>query len=175
MELLVLGVVVLFIVIATVKFKMHPIFSLTIAAIASGFFLGMAPKSIMSTMVEGFGNTLSGIGLVIAFGTVIGIYLEKTGSTQVLANSILGIIGLKRSPLAMNLAGFVISIPVYCVGHRVIFRSRVCATDTRTFGRCRHFGCGFGNGADIRAFGRNTSIHCRLFLGEVHRKIIAGR
>ena len=60
MELLVLGVVVLFIVIATVKFKMHPIFSLTIAAIASGFFLGMAPKSIMSTMVEGFGNTLSG-------------------------------------------------------------------------------------------------------------------
>ena len=104
MELLVLGVVVLFIVIATVKFKMHPIFSLTIAAIASGFFLGMAPKSIMSTMVEGFGNTLSGIGLVIAFGTVIGIYLEKTGSTQVLANSILGIIGLKRSNPASRIA-----------------------------------------------------------------------
>lgn len=132
MELLVLGVVVLFIVIATVKFKMHPIFSLTIAAIASGFFLGMAPKSIMSTMVEGFGNTLSGIGLVIAFGTVIGIYLERTGSTQVLANSILGIIGLKRSPLAMNLAGFVISIPVYCDSGYIILSSLNKAISKKT-------------------------------------------
>ena len=65
--MLVLGVVVLFIIVATVKFKMHPIFSLTIAAVASGFLLGLAPVNIMSTMAEGFGNTLSGIGLVIAF------------------------------------------------------------------------------------------------------------
>ncbi|MCB0374063.1 MAG: GntP family permease [Muricauda sp.] len=114
MEILVLGVVILFIIVATVKFKMHPVFSLTIAALVSGFFLGLGPQEIMSTIGEGFGKTLSGIGLVIAFGTVIGIYLEKTGSTQVLANSILKIIGLKRSPLAINLAGYVISIPVFC-------------------------------------------------------------
>tara|TARA_R110000764_G_scaffold219818_1_gene307806 strand:- start:231806 stop:233125 length:1320 start_codon:yes stop_codon:yes gene_type:complete len=123
MEILVLGVVVLFIIVATVKFKMHPIFSLTIAAIASGFLLGITPQDIMATMAEGFGKTLSGIGLVIAFGTVIGIYLEKTGSTQVLANSILKLIGLKRSPLAINLAGFVISIPVYCDSGFIILSS----------------------------------------------------
>lgn len=132
MEILVLGVVVLFIIIATVKFKMHPIFSLTIAAIASGFLLGIAPKDIMSTMAEGFGNTLSGIGLVIAFGTVIGIYLERTGSTQVLANSILKVIGLKRSPLAMNLAGFVISIPVYCDSGYIILSSLNKAISKKT-------------------------------------------
>ena len=119
MEILVLGVVVLFIIVATVKFKMHPIFSLTIAAIASGFLLGITPQDIMATMAEGFGKTLSGI----AFGTVIGIYLEKTGSTQVLANSILKLIGLKRSPLAINLAGFVISIPVYCDSGFIILSS----------------------------------------------------
>lgn len=132
MEILVLGVVVLFIIIATVKFKMHPIFSLTIAAVASGFLLGITPKNIMSTMAEGFGNTLSGIGLVIAFGTVIGIYLEKTGSTQVLANSILKVIGLKRSPLAMNLAGFVISIPVYCDSGYIILSSLNKAISKKT-------------------------------------------
>ncbi|MBO0341263.1 MAG: GntP family permease [Bacteroidota bacterium] len=132
MEILVLGVVVLFIIVATVKFKMHPIFSLTIAAIASGFLLGITPKDIMSTMAEGFGNTLSGIGLVIAFGTVIGIYLEKTGSTQVLANSILKVIGLKRSPLALNLAGFVISIPVYCDSGYIILSSLNKAISKKT-------------------------------------------
>ncbi len=132
MELLVLGVVVLFIIIATVKFKMHPVFSLTLAAVASGFLLGLTPQDIMTTIAEGFGKTLSGIGLVIAFGTVIGIYLEKTGSTQVLANSILKIIGLKRSPLAINLAGFVISIPVYCDSGFIILSSLNKAISKRT-------------------------------------------
>lgn len=132
MELLVIGVVVIFIIVATVKFKMHPIFSLTIAAIASGFMLGLAPKEMMSTLGEGFGKTLSSIGLVIAFGTVIGIYLEKTGSTQVLANSILKLIGLKRSPLAINLAGFVISIPVYCDSGFIILSSLNKAISKKT-------------------------------------------
>ncbi|MBO6533389.1 MAG: GntP family permease [Muricauda sp.] len=132
MEMLVLGVVILFIIVATVKFKMHPIFSLTIAAVASGFLLGLAPQNIMTTMAEGFGKTLSGIGLVIAFGTVIGIYLEKTRSTQVLANSILKVIGLKRSPLAINLAGFVISIPVYCDSGYIILSSLNKAISKKT-------------------------------------------
>ncbi len=132
MELLVIGVVVIFIIVATVKFKMHPIFSLTIAAIASGFMLGLAPQEIMSTLGDGFGKTLSSIGLVIAFGTVIGIYLEKTGSTQVLANSILKLIGLKRSPLAINLAGFVISIPVYCDSGFIILSSLNKAISKKT-------------------------------------------
>ncbi len=132
MELLILVAVVAFIVIATVKFKMHPIFSLTIAAIASGFLLGLSPQEIMTTIGDGFGKTLSGIGLVIAFGTVIGIYLEKTGSTQVLANSILKVIGLKRSPLAINLAGFVISIPVYCDSGYIILSSLNRAISKKT-------------------------------------------
>ncbi|MFD2098342.1 GntP family permease [Flagellimonas iocasae] len=132
MELLVLGVVVLFIIIATVRFKMHPVFSLNLAAVASGFLLGLTPQDIMVTITEGFGKTLSGIGLVIAFGTVIGIYLEKTGSTQVLANSILKIIGLKRSPLAINLAGFVISIPVYCDSGFIILSSLNKAISKKT-------------------------------------------
>ena len=132
MELLVLALVVLFIIVATVRFKMHPIFSLTIAAVASGFLLGLSPTDIMNTISEGFGKTLSGIGLVIAFGTVIGIYLEKTGSTQVLANSILKIIGLKRSPLAINLAGYVISIPVFCDSGFIILSSLNKAISKKT-------------------------------------------
>jgi len=132
MEILVLGVVVLFIIVATVKFKMHPIFSLTIAAVVSGFLLGLSPEHIMTTIGEGFGKTLSGIGLVIAFGTVIGIYLEKTGATRVLANSILGLIGLKRSPLAINLAGYVISIPVFCDSGFIILSSLNKAISKRT-------------------------------------------
>ncbi len=132
MEILVLALVVLFIIIATIKFKMHPVFSLTLAAIVSGFLLGLSPQNIVSAMTDGFGKTLSGIGLVIAFGTVIGIYLEKTGSTKVLANTILGFIGLKRSPLAVNLAGYLISIPVFCDSGFIILSSLNKAISKKT-------------------------------------------
>lgn len=132
MEIFVLIAVVMFIIVATIKFKMHPVFSLTLAAVASGFLLGLSPKDIMTTMTEGFGKTLSGIGLVIAFGTVIGIYLEKTGSTKVLANTILNLIGLKRSPLAVNLAGYLISIPVFCDSGFIILSSLNKAISKKT-------------------------------------------
>ncbi len=123
MELLILFVIIVFIIVATLKFKMHPVFSLTIAALAAGFSFGLAPDEIMTVMSGGFGKTLSGIGLVIAFGTIIGVFLEKTGGTKVLANTILHAIGMKRSPLALNLAGFVISIPVFCDSGFVILSS----------------------------------------------------
>ncbi len=123
MELFVILFVVLFIIVATVRFKLHPVFSLTIAAIASGFFLGLAPEKIISQMAEGFGKTLSGIGLVIAFGSVIGIFLEKTAGTKVLTDTVLKWVGLKRSPLAINLAGFVVSIPVFCDSGFIILSS----------------------------------------------------
>nr|WP_299068947.1 GntP family permease [uncultured Allomuricauda sp.] len=132
MEILILAGVVLFIIFATVKFKMHPIFSLTLAALATGFLLGLSPKDIMTTIGDGFGKTLSGIGLVIAFGTVIGIYLEKTGSTKVLANTVLKFVGLKRSPLAMNLAGYIISIPVFCDSGFIILSSLNKAISKKT-------------------------------------------
>nr|WP_298999137.1 GntP family permease [uncultured Allomuricauda sp.] len=105
---------ILFIILATVRFKMHPVLSLTIAAVAAGLFLGMSPADVIKSMGEGLGKTLSGIALVIAFGSIIGIYLEKTGATQILAQTILKLVGDKKSPMAINLAGFVVSIPVFC-------------------------------------------------------------
>lgn len=123
MELLVLFIVILGIILATVKFKVNPVFSLIVAAIVCGLLFGLTPESVMKTIGEGFGKTLSSIGLVIAFGTVIGTFLEKTGGTKVLANALLKMVGLNKSPLALNLAGLIISIPVYCDSGFVILSS----------------------------------------------------
>ena len=132
MELLILLLVVTFIIVATVRYKMHPVLSLTIAAVVSGFLLGLKPETIMKIIGEGFGKTLSGIGLVIAFGTIIGVFLEKTGSTKVLANTVLNWVGLKRSALALNLAGFIISIPVFCDSGFIILSSLNKALSKKT-------------------------------------------
>lgn len=112
--LLSLAFVVFLIVIATTKFKIHPFLSLLSAAIVMGFASGMQGSAIVKNLTDGFGKTLSSIGIIIAFGTIIGSYLEKSGGAMQIARTILKTVGEKHSALAMNLTGFIVSIPVFC-------------------------------------------------------------
>lgn len=101
-------------VIAATKYNFHPFLSLLIAAVAMGFIGGLTEKEVIDTLVNGFGKTLGSIGIIIAFGTIIGAYLEKSGGARTLANWTLSTIGKGRSVLAMNITGFIVSIPVFC-------------------------------------------------------------
>ncbi len=115
MEIIIaLIIVVILMVIAASKFNFHPFLSLLLSAIVMGFVGGLNESEVTSTLMKGFGKTLGSIGIIIAFGTIIGAYLEKSGGAKTLAKWILGIIGKKRSALAMNITGFFVSIPVYC-------------------------------------------------------------
>lgn len=127
-----LALTLVFIVVATAKFNIHPLFTLIIAAIAMGFMLGFDGNTVLTKISEGFGKTLSSIGIIIAFGTTIGIFLEKSGSTRVMADTILKWVGINRSALAMNLTGFVISIPVFCDSGFVILSSLNKALSKKT-------------------------------------------
>ena len=106
--------VIFLVVIATTRFNIHPFLSLLFAAVVMGFISGMDGGVIVTKLTEGFGKTLSSIGIIIAFGTIIGVYLEKSGGAMKIARTILKMIGEKRSALAMNLTGFIVSIPVFC-------------------------------------------------------------
>ena len=78
-----------FIVVGTTRWKIHPFLSLLIAALAMGFFDGLDGATIMSTLTTSFGNTLKSIGIVIAFGTIIGTFLERNGAQHPLLNRFL--------------------------------------------------------------------------------------
>lgn len=121
--ILILLVSLILIVFITIKYKVHPVFSLIIASILVGFLFGFNTELIINSITQGFGKTLSSIGLIIAFGTTIGIFLEKNGGTQLIAEKILSKVSSKRSPLAMNIIGFIISIPVFCDSGFVILSS----------------------------------------------------
>ena len=124
MEILIaLVVVVVLMVVAASKFKFHPFLSLLLAAIVMGFVGGLSESEVTTTLMNGFGKTLGSIGIIIAFGTIIGAYLEKSGGAKTLANWALKTIGKKRSLLAMNITGFIVSIPVYCDSGFIILSS----------------------------------------------------
>ncbi len=110
--LLILAVAI--IIFLTAKFEMNAFIVLLLVAFAYGIFAGMPILEIVKTVRNGFGGTLGYIGIVIVAGTIIGTILEKTGAALSMTNFILKIVGKDRSALAMSIAGYVVSVPVFC-------------------------------------------------------------
>jgi len=111
--ILLLGAIA-FIVIMTAKVRLHPFLVLLLASLGVGLIAGLPAPQVVNAITGGFGSTLSGIGIVIAAGTIIGFIMEKSGAAVVMANSILKLVGETRSALAMAFTGGVVSIPVFC-------------------------------------------------------------
>ncbi len=114
---------VLFIIISTARFGLHPFLSLLIATLLFGLLAGMPFSSITGAINNGFGSTLGHIGIVIVLGTIIGKFLEQSGGALALAEAILKKIGQRAVPLAMAITGYVVSIPVFADSGFIILSS----------------------------------------------------
>jgi GntP family gluconate:H+ symporter len=101
------------ILIAIVKFDIHPFLALFVTAILYGLLSGMSGDLIIKSISEGFGGVLGSIGLLILLGVFLGTFLEKTGGALVIAEKILDWIGKKAVTKAMLLCGYILSIPVF--------------------------------------------------------------
>ncbi len=102
-----------FLLIAIIKFEIHPFFVLVISALGYGLITGMDYTLIIDSINEGFGGLLGKVGLIIIFGIAIGTILEKSGGALVIATKVLKIIGEKSVHLAMMVSGYILSIPVF--------------------------------------------------------------
>jgi GntP family gluconate:H+ symporter len=102
------------IIFLTAKYHVHPFFALMIACIVVGLGVQLPVPEIISTMKDGFGNVMKALGFIIVLGTALGIILEHTGSTTVIANYILNRTGQKNASLAMSITGFVVGLPIFC-------------------------------------------------------------
>lgn len=130
--ILIIAASIVFIVVATARFKIHPFISLLLATLFVGFACNLNGEEIINNISGGFGSILSGIGLIIALGTIIGAFLEHTGATKILASAMLKLLGQKRAPLAMNITGLIISIPVFCDSGFVILSSLLKELNKKT-------------------------------------------
>ncbi len=104
-----------------IKFKVNAFVSLLISALTIGILSGMNLPEVIKTMTGGFGKTVSSIGIVIIFGVMLGKYLEDSRGAEKMARTLAKAVGEKRSPMAMALSGYLISIPVFSdVGYVIL-------------------------------------------------------
>ena len=123
MTIIGLAIVIAFIVFSTAKLKWHPFLVLVLAAFLTAFFYGMPLPKIADTVGTGFGGILGSIGLVIVFGTIIGLVMERTGAAVVMAESVIKVLGERFPTLTMSVIGAIVSIPVFCDSGYVILNS----------------------------------------------------
>jgi GntP family gluconate:H+ symporter len=77
-------------------------------------FATLPAGTVVSTIKEGFGNTMASIGFLIIFGAMIGIILDRTGGMISIADFILSKTGERRSAHAIGITGFITGLPIFC-------------------------------------------------------------
>ena len=105
-----IAVIILF----TAKYRIHAFFALLVACFIVGIGVQLPFISILTAIKEGFGRIMQSLGFIIVLGTTLGVLLEHSGSTRVMANFIIKQTGERKSPLAMSIAGFIVGLPVFC-------------------------------------------------------------
>ncbi len=106
------GIVI--IVLLTAKFRVHAFFALIIACFVVGLGVRLPVNEVIVVTKDGFGNIMKSLGLIIVLGTTLGILLEHTGSTKVMASFILKITGERHAALGMSITGFIVGLPIFC-------------------------------------------------------------
>ena len=105
------GIVVLLLLI--IKFKLHPVISMMIAAIIIGVGAGMPLTMISDTVEKGVGKTLQGIALLVGLGSMFGGILELSGGAQRIAQTLIDKLGQKKAGVALGITGLVIGTTVF--------------------------------------------------------------
>lgn len=107
------AIVMIILFIGLIGFKISPGVMLFISAVLMGLFTQMGMGDTLSAITGGFGNMMASIGLLIIFGGIFGSMLGDSGGMEELAKGFLRKFGKKYDMLALNLTGFIISVPVY--------------------------------------------------------------
>ncbi|WP_295154106.1 GntP family permease [uncultured Brachyspira sp.] len=118
-----LAISIIVVMILTIKFKVHPFIAMLLVAIFLAFTLHIPSNNnydtnyitaISALIGKGFGNALASVGIIIVLGSIIGNILEMSGAALKLGEIVLRIVGKSHPALAMNILGFIVSIPVFC-------------------------------------------------------------
>ncbi|NHC14938.1 GntP family permease [Motilibacter deserti] len=105
------GIAVIVVLITVVK--LHPFLSLTLGSGVLALAAGIPFADTFASFTSGLGSTVSGVGVLIALGAIIGKLLTDSGGADEIVDTILARTSTARLPWAMALIAFVIGIPLF--------------------------------------------------------------
>ncbi len=107
------AIAVILLLFLIMKLKVHAFASLVIVSAVTALATGIEYSQIMPQMLNGFGGTLASVALLVGLGAMIGKILEQSGGAQVLADTLIKVLGEKRAPLALGIASLLFAFPIF--------------------------------------------------------------
>jgi gluconate:H+ symporter, GntP family len=98
------AIAILAIVLLIVVAKVDPVISLVIGTLYLGVAAGLGFADTIGTFVQGFGDIMAEVGLLIGFGVLMGTLLTAMGALQKLVELLVRILGPRRLPYAFSAA-----------------------------------------------------------------------
>jgi H+/gluconate symporter-like permease len=97
------GAVIVGIVVMILRLRLNPAMSLVIGAAVLGLLTGLGAAETTKTVMTGFGDIMTKVGLLIAWGVLMGAILNEMGAISKLVDKLLRVFGPKGVPYALGL------------------------------------------------------------------------
>ncbi|MDG4511603.1 GntP family permease [Streptococcus suis] len=112
-KILVLFFVMLILLVTVVKLKLNTFIAMVFISILTGILLGIPLDSIPSSIVEGIGNTMGELSIVLVFGTMIGRLITDAGGANKISQTLIKVFGEKWIQAAVIFASFIIGLSLF--------------------------------------------------------------
>ncbi|WP_423923517.1 GntP family permease [Frigoribacterium sp. 2-23] len=93
--------------------KVHPFLSLLIGAVGVGIAAGLAPGDAITSFGNGFGSTMTSVGILIGLGAMFGKLLSDSGGADRIVDTLVSRASARSLPWVMALIGALIGLPMF--------------------------------------------------------------
>ncbi|HEY4076007.1 MAG TPA: gluconate:H+ symporter [Rhizomicrobium sp.] len=105
--------VIVAVVVAIARFRVHPFPALVIGALALGLLTGASTDQILKTFRTGFGETLANVGVLLALGAMFGQLLASSGGAERVSSALLKLGGPRMVPWTMGAVAMILGLPLF--------------------------------------------------------------
>ncbi|MFJ8949728.1 GntP family permease [Streptomyces sp. NPDC102381] len=95
------AIAILVVVLLILVPKVEPVIALVIGSLYLGIATGLGFEGTINTIVDGFGDIMAEVGLLIGFGVLLGSLLNSMGALQKLVEQLMRVLGPGKLPYAL--------------------------------------------------------------------------
>ncbi|MHB9756055.1 GntP family permease [Streptomyces sp. BYX5S] len=95
------AIAILVVVLLILVPKVEPVIALVIGSLYLGVATGLGFEGTIETIVDGFGEIMAEVGLLIGFGVLLGSLLNSMGALQKLVEKLMRVLGPGKLPYAL--------------------------------------------------------------------------
>ena len=112
MPLIVLGASIVLLLVLIARLKVNPFLALLLSAFVVGVANGLAPAAALKSILQGIGDTMGSLVLILVFGAILGKLIEESGAAHTISYALTDLLGQRRIQLSVLATGFIVGLPM---------------------------------------------------------------